>query len=122
MLGQVLDLRSWQVITLVAAGAGAGIAATFNTPLGAVWFAVELMLPEFSARTLIPVVLATGTATYMGRLAFGIAPAFLVATHERPELFVPLSVDMLPLYTIWAYWHCNRLRTQEKTGKYAFPQ
>jgi CIC family chloride channel protein len=100
VLGQALHLRRWQVITMVAAGAGAGIAATFNTPLGAVLFAVELMLPEFSARTLTPVVLATGTATYMGRLAFGMEPAFLVAAHERPEGLVPLSVDMLPLYVI----------------------
>ncbi|MEZ5715088.1 MAG: chloride channel protein [Paracoccaceae bacterium] len=101
VLGQAFRLRSWQVITMVAAGAGAGIAATFNTPLGAVLFAVELMLPEFSARTLLPVVLATGTATYVGRLAFGMAPAFLVAAHDRPEVFVPLSVDMLPLYVIF---------------------
>ncbi|GHG95712.1 chloride channel protein [Pseudodonghicola xiamenensis] len=101
VLGRMFNLRSWQVITMVAAGAGAGIAATFNTPLGAVLFAVELMLPEFSARTLLPVVLATGTATYVGRLAFGIEPAFLVAAHNRPDLFVPLSVDMLPLYVIF---------------------
>ena len=101
VLGRMFNLRSWQVITLVAAGAGAGIAATFNTPLGAVLFAVELMLPEFSSRTLLPVVLATGTATYVGRLAFGMAPAFLVAAHERPDVFVPLSVDMLPLYVIF---------------------
>lgn len=98
ILGQMFHLRSWQVITLVAAGAGAGIAATFNTPLGAVMFAIELMLPEFSARTLLPVVLATGTATYVGRFAFGLEPAFLVGAYERPDLFVPLSADMLPLY------------------------
>ncbi len=101
VLGRYFNLRSWQVITMVAAGAGAGIAATFNTPLGAVMFAVELMLPEFSARTLLPVVLATGTATYVGRAAFGMAPAFLVAAHNRPDVFVPLSVDMLPLYVIF---------------------
>lgn len=98
VLGQFAHLRSWQRITLVACGAGAGIAATFNTPLGGLMFAIELMLPEFSARTLLPVVLATGTATYMGRLAFGIEPAFLVGAHERPDLYVPLSTDMLPLY------------------------
>ncbi|WP_235859853.1 chloride channel protein [Tranquillimonas rosea] len=101
VLGRAFRLRSWQVITMVAAGAGAGIAATFNTPLGAVLFAVELMLPEFSARTLLPVVLATGTATYVGRLAFGMEPAFLMAAHSRPDVFVPLSVDMLPLYVIF---------------------
>ncbi len=101
VLGQRFHLRTWQIITLVAAGAGAGIAATFNTPLGAVMFAIELMLPEFSARTLLPVVLATGTATYMGRLAFGMVPAFLVAPYARPENLVPLSVDMLPLYVFF---------------------
>ena len=50
-LGQIFPMPAWQRITLVAAGAGAGIAATFNTPIGGVMFAVELMLPEVSART-----------------------------------------------------------------------
>jgi len=100
VLGQLLHLRHWQVITLVAAGAGAGIAATFNTPLGAVMFAIELMLPEFSARTFLPVVLATGAATYVGRLVFGNEPAFLVASYTLPDPFVPMSVDVLPLYAI----------------------
>ena len=43
-----LPIAAWQRITLVAAGAGAGIAATFNTPLGGVMFAIELMMPEVS--------------------------------------------------------------------------
>lgn len=98
ILGQVYNLRRWQVITMVAAGAGAGIAASFNTPLGAVLFAVEVLLPEFSPRTLIPVVLATGTATYMGRLAFGIEPLYQVVSYQRPDLAVPVSADMLPLF------------------------
>ncbi|MCA8878804.1 MAG: chloride channel protein [Rhodobacteraceae bacterium] len=100
VLGKAFHLRRWQVITLVASGAGAGIAATFNTPLGAVLFAVELMLPEFSPRTLMPVVLATGTATYVGRFAFGVEPAFLIASFAEPDLFVPLDADMLPLYVL----------------------
>ncbi|MEH6951839.1 chloride channel protein [Nitrobacter sp. NHB1] len=33
---QVIRLSNWQKITLLSAGAGAGIAATFNTPLGGV--------------------------------------------------------------------------------------
>ncbi len=100
VLGQIMQLRQWQVITLVAAGAGAGIAATFNTPLGAVMFAIELMLPEFSARTFLPVVLATGAATYVGRLVFGNEPAFLVISYTQHDPFVPLSVDVLPLFVI----------------------
>jgi chloride channel protein, CIC family len=62
--GQLIRMETWQRITLVAAGAGAGIAATFNTPIGGVMFAIELMLPEVSVRTFLPVALATGTATF----------------------------------------------------------
>jgi CIC family chloride channel protein len=75
----------------VAAGAGAGIAATFNTPIGGVMFAVELMMPEVSVRTFLPVALATGTATFIGRLYFGLEPAFrlplLATTSHDPTSF-----------------------------------
>jgi CIC family chloride channel protein len=77
-LGQVIRMTAGQRITLVAAGAGAGIAATFNTPIGGVLFATELMMPEISVDTFLPVVLATGTATFIGRLFFGAEAAFLV--------------------------------------------
>jgi chloride channel protein, CIC family len=79
-LGQIIRMAPWQRITLVAAGAGAGIAATFNTPIGGVMFAIELMMPELSARTFLPVALATGTATFVGRIFFGIHPAFTIPT------------------------------------------
>ena len=87
-LGQIIPVAPWQRITLVAAGAGAGIAATFNTPIGGVMFAIELMMPELSARTFLPVALATGTATFIGRIFFGIHPAFEIPatllTSQQP--------------------------------------
>jgi CIC family chloride channel protein len=77
-LGKIVTMAAGQRITLVAAGAGAGIAATFNTPIGGVMFAIELMMPEVSARTFLPVALATGAATFISRWSLGDAPAFLV--------------------------------------------
>jgi chloride channel protein, CIC family len=75
-LGQLIRMPPGQRITLVAAGAG--IAATFNTPIGGVMFAVKLMMPEISVRTFLPVAIATGTATFVGRVFFGQEPAFVV--------------------------------------------
>jgi len=86
--GQVLKLTTAQRIVLVAAGAGAGIAATFNTPIGGVLFVTELMLPEVSVNTFLPVATATGIATFLGRLFFGPDPAFSV-----PEM-IPLPNDL----------------------------
>jgi CIC family chloride channel protein len=77
-LGQVIKMPAGQRIILVAAGAGAGIAATFNTPIGGVMFAIELMMPEVGATTFLPVALATGAATFVGRAFFGDQPAFYV--------------------------------------------
>jgi CIC family chloride channel protein len=87
-LGQVVRMLPGQRITLVAAGAGAGIAATFNTPIGGVMFAIEMMMPEVSVYTFLPVAIATGTATFIGRWFFGPQPAFDVPT------FPPLVADV----------------------------
>ena len=73
-----------QRVTLIAAGAGGGIAATFNTPVGGVLFALEILLHEVSVRTLVPVALATATATYLGQLFFGPHPSFVIPSFETP--------------------------------------
>src|SRR6185436_2634071 len=91
-LGQVFAMTAGQRITLIAAGAGAGIAATFNTPIGGVLFAVELMLPAISAATLLPVALATVIATYIGRWGFGKYPSF-----DVPALWPP-NFELQSLY------------------------
>jgi chloride channel protein, CIC family len=83
---QVIRLSTGQKVTLLSAGAGAGIAATFNTPLGGVLFALEILLPEISNRTFLPVVIATGAATLIGRILIGPDPAFIV-----PEIQFPLA-------------------------------
>ncbi len=93
-LGQIIKMPAASRIILVAAGAGAGIAATFNTPIGGVMFAIELMLPEVSVTSFLPVALATGAATFVGRYFFGPAAAFVVpplgSTSADPQAAVAL--------------------------------
>ena len=94
-LGQFLNLSTWQRITLIAAGAGAGIAATFNTPIGGVLFAVEILLHEVSARTLVPVTIATVTSSYIGRLVFGNHPSFVIAPLDGSNFHGSSVFDLL---------------------------
>ena len=77
-VGQILPVTEWQRMTLIACGSAGGIAATFNTPIGGVLFAVELIMPEISARTLVPVALASGAATFISRFFLGNHPAFSI--------------------------------------------
>ena len=97
-LGQIVRMPVGQRIALVAAGAGAGIASTFNTPIGGVMFAIELMLPEVSAETFLPVAIATGTATFIGRWFFGDTPAF----HVPPIQAMPINSSALIVLLLFA--------------------
>lgn len=99
-LGQLVTMPTAQRITLVAAGAGAGIAATFNTPIGGVMFATELLMPEVSVNTFLPVALATGSATFVGWLFFGSQPAFAVPAALSALPNEPGSALTLLLYAV----------------------
>ncbi|CAN5447805.1 chloride channel protein [soil metagenome] len=63
-IGQLLKITHNERKILLAAGATAGMAAIFGSPLAAIFLAIELLLFEFSPRSIIPVSLAciTGAA------------------------------------------------------------
>lgn len=76
LIGQILRVSAEERKTLLAAGAAAGMSATFGSPVSAVLLAVELLLFEYRIRSLVPVALASCAAAG-ARLAFiGGEPAF----------------------------------------------
>ncbi len=83
-LSSVLKMHPYDRLIMIAAGAGGGIAATFNTPVGGMLFAVELLLQEISVKTLVPVAVSTVTATYIGQVFFGAHPSFVIPAFETP--------------------------------------
>src|SRR6185437_3560583 len=76
LVGQVVSVSADERKTLLAAGAAAGMAATFGTPVAAVLLAIELLLFEYRVRSAIPVALASCTATAMRMAEVGTAPVF----------------------------------------------
>ncbi|MBZ5567383.1 MAG: chloride channel protein [Acidobacteriia bacterium] len=63
LVGQLFHMTAAERKVLLACGAGAGMAATFNTPIAAVVLAIELLLFEFKSRSFIPLVIASTIAT-----------------------------------------------------------
>ena len=76
LLGQWLHVTADERKTLLAAGAAAGMAAIFATPVAAVLLAIELLLFERRARSLIPVALAAMVGAAMHAVFEGTAPVF----------------------------------------------
>jgi len=92
--GQIFRLNERRVVNLVASGAAAGIAATFNAPIAGVMFAIEVILGGFELRNLSTLVISAVTASVVSRAALGDSPAFSVPVYS---LNSPLE---LPLYLI----------------------
>jgi CIC family chloride channel protein len=81
-VGQLLRFSEERVRMLVAAGAAAGIAATFNAPIAGVIFAVEVVLGELRIGDLGGVVIASVIASVVARSVLGDGPAFAIPEYS----------------------------------------
>lgn len=79
-LGQLVRLPESRLRILVACGAAGGIAATFNTPIAGVFFALELILADFAVESFAAVVLAAVAASALSRAVFGDHPFLTLPT------------------------------------------
>lgn len=71
-IATLLKLSDQRKRTFTAAGAGAAIAAIFNTPLGGVFFALEIvLLNDFQTTTFSALILASVTASAISRIFLG---------------------------------------------------
>lgn len=97
-LGQWLGMPRTYLRTLVACGVAAAIAASFNTPLAGVIFAMEVVLMEYTVAGFAPIILAAVAATSMTHWAFGADHAFVVpalnASMENGELLLILLLGV----------------------------
>ena len=80
-LGQLFRIKERGMRTLVAAGAAAGIAGTFNAPIAGALFAVEVLLGEFGVFSFSPIIIAAVISTLTSRFIIGDFAAFTVPKY-----------------------------------------
>jgi len=95
LLGQVLTTTASERKILLSAGAAAGMAATFGSPVSAVLLAIELLLFEFRPRSIIPVALASAAAAGVRAVMEGTQPVFAMPKLAQPTAGALVSYILL---------------------------
>jgi len=96
-IGQILRLSDERIRNLVACGAAAGIAATFNAPIAGVAFALEVLMCGLQMRNFGNVVIAAVSASVVSRTLIGDKFAFEVPTYSINSSFEILLYLLLGL-------------------------
>jgi H+/Cl- antiporter ClcA/predicted transcriptional regulator len=95
VVGQAIATTAAERKTLLAAGAAAGMAATFGSPVSAVLLAIELLLFEYRPRSIIPVALASVMAAGIRMLFEGMEPIFAMPNLAPPTGFALITYILL---------------------------
>lgn len=80
-VGQLFQVSVRRMKTFIGCGAAAGIAATFNAPIAGALFASEVILGDFSAAAIGPIIIASVFGTVISRGLYGDFPAFVPPTY-----------------------------------------
>jgi H+/Cl- antiporter ClcA len=93
-IGQIISVTASERRILLAAGAGAGMAATFGTPISAVFLVIELLLFEFRVKSLVPVAIASAIGAWMHIYLISPKPLFSTPGYNFGGL------NTLPFYVL----------------------
>ena len=81
-IGQLFHVSQRRLKTLVGCGAGAGLAAVFNAPIGGSLFAIEIIMGDYSLGFFAPMVVASVIATAVSRALISSSPIFQIPEYS----------------------------------------
>lgn len=93
-LGQLVSVTSTERRILLAAGAGAGLAAAFGTPISGIFLAIELFTFEFRVKSLVPIAIASAIGGWMHIMLITPKPLFATPGYAFGGL------NLLPFYAL----------------------
>lgn len=101
-ISQKVGLSPREQRILVACGAGAGLAAVYNVPLGGALFAVEILLAELSFATILPALATSAIATLVAHLFISTGPLYRLPQYSLSASLLVWSVIVGPLIGLGA--------------------
>ena len=97
MVARKLGLTADETRTLVACGAGAGLAAVYNVPLAGALFSLEVMLLSFSWEKTLAAIITSAIAAWTATLGLGDESQYHFASDILPHSFVWWAVITGPI-------------------------
>ena len=95
-IGKLARLNYKNITLLLCCGAGAAVAAVFKAPITGVVFVLEILMLEITTKSIIPLLLASMTATITSLVFHGFSPIIAVSLSES-DMF---QVEQVPLFLL----------------------
>lgn len=127
-IGQWLKLPDEWVKTLLLCGAAGGISATFNAPLGGVFFVMEVIQRRFMAPNLGFIVISSVTADFIAHHFLGKNPSFIIPSYSMtsyweivPYMVLGVIAALTSLCFIRFFYRCEDWFRKYKLPEYVKP-
>ena len=131
-IGKLARLNYKNITLLLCCGAGAAVAAIFKAPITGVVFVLEILMLDITSKSIIPLLMASMTATIISFVLHGFSPIIAVSL-DADDMFkvaqVPLFVLLGCFCGVMAYYFTsvnskvggfyNSMKSQWKKWMYA---
>ncbi|WP_299515762.1 chloride channel protein [Mucilaginibacter sp.] len=112
--GKFFNLSPYEKTVLIAAGASAGIAAVFNSPIAGVLFSLEILIGEITIPTLIPLLIASATGVVVSKLLYS-GQLFHLVTEGWAMSALPFYI-LLGLFSGWISVYISKVAVMLEKG------
>lgn len=111
-------LRSEDTKIMIACGAGAGLAAVYNVPLGGALFIAEVLLLSFNWSVLLPALVSSTIAVAVSWIGLGNQPQYDLSGLVLSPGIMAWSILTGPVYGLAGYWFSRIANQCRKAAKH----